>query len=401
MRSSKSARVFIVNYDIGILLSFLALSVFGLLILLDIGSVRDSMSFCLKQLLFYIPAGFAFVFAFYKLDLVKLKNYVPHLFILTVLLLLAVLAFGSSVKGATRSINLGIINFQPSFFARLVLIVLFASVLSKKNELLQQSDVFDFLKNFAPLIMFSLIIFGLVYMEKHLSTLIISGCTLAGMLWLAGMKPKVMFTLLVVGLLLFVLILKTGSSYRGDRMEIYKKYSLFFAKQQPKSEEEAAKIAKEKAAKNGGKEEEPVDDYQVRESMTALSNGGFFGTGPAKGRAKQYYLPEARTDYVFTVIGEEFGFMGAMVIFGLHCFLFYRAMLASLRKEDLYLQLLGMGFALNLFCNVLVNVGVAMSALPSTGITLPFISYGGTSLVIDALSVGILLNVSSTKKVVG
>jgi cell division protein FtsW (lipid II flippase) len=141
-------------------------------------------------------------------------------------------------------------------------------------------------------------------------------------------------------------------------------------------------------------------EYQVKESLTALTSGKLFGTGPDSGRAKHYYLPEARTDYVFTVIGEEFGFLGAMIVFGLHCLLFYKIMLMAFKQTDYYLQMVAMGLGLNIFLNVLVNVGVSMSILPSTGNTLPFISYSGTAMLMDSLSIGIILNISAKRKVI-
>ena len=141
-------------------------------------------------------------------------------------------------------------------------------------------------------------------------------------------------------------------------------------------------------------------DYQVKESLTALSSGGVIGTGIARGRAKHYYLPEARTDYVYTIIAEEFGFLGAIFVFGLHCFLFFRAFKMAHYQESRFMQFLGVGMAMNIFCNVLVNTGVSMSILPPTGNTLPFISYGGSALLIDSASLGVILNISAKRRIV-
>ncbi|HPH72048.1 MAG TPA: FtsW/RodA/SpoVE family cell cycle protein, partial [Candidatus Cloacimonas sp.] len=115
---------------------------------------------------------------------------------------------------------------------------------------------------------------------------------------------------------------------------------------------------------------------------------------------KHYYLPEARTDYVYTVIGEEWGFVGALIVFGLHCFLFFRCFWMAHSQENRFLEFLGVGLAMNIFCNVLVNTGVAMSLLPPTGNTLPFISYGGSALLIDSIALGMLLNISAQRRYV-
>jgi cell division protein FtsW len=197
---------------------------------------------------------------------------------------------------------------------------------------------------------------------------------------LGELKSKLVITALVICLIGGIGVIKLGAKFRSDRLDIYKKYCILFKGKVP--------------------EISPGKEYQVKESITALSSGRIMGTGPDRGRAKHYYLPEARTDYVFTVIGEEFGFLGAMLVFGLHCLLFFKIMLMASKQTDLYLQLLAMGLALNIFLNVLVNVGVSMSILPSTGNTLPFISYSGTAMLIDSAAVGVVLNISAKRKII-
>jgi cell division protein FtsW (lipid II flippase) len=138
----------------------------------------------------------------------------------------------------------------------------------------------------------------------------------------------------------------------------------------------------------------------VKQSLISLASGKLLGTSPRKGTGKHYFLPEAKTDYVYSIIGEEFGFLGALTVLILYVFMFYRCVTNSVRYEDLYLKLLGLGLGMNIFFNAMVNIGVAISALPSTGVTLPFISYGGTSLLIHSFTVGLLLNISAERKVI-
>ena len=123
------------------------------------------------------------------------------------------------------------------------------------------------------------------------------------------------------------------------------------------------------------------------------------GTISKRGTGKHYFLPEAKTDYIFSIIGEEFGFLGALIVIGLFIFLFYRAIVNSLRQDDTFLKLAGIGLGMNIFFNAMVNIGVSMAILPSTGVTLPFISYGGTSLLVNSFSVGLLLNISAKKQI--
>jgi len=198
------------------------------------------------------------------------------------------------------------------------------------------------------------------------------------MLFLGGLRYKLIISFLLIGIVLVIGVMKFGPGYRGERMEIYKKYCLFF-------KADSIKIA-------------PQKEYQVKESLTALTSGKLLGIGADWGRAKQYYLPEARTDYIFTVVGEEFGYLGALFILGLHCLLFFRIFLMSMKQKDTFLLLLSAGLGMNIFINVLVNIGVSMSILPSTGNTLPFISYSGTALLIDSASIGVILNISAKRK---
>lgn len=379
MRRTKT-QAYIVSFDKVILFAYLALCFIGLLTMLDIASVQSSMSYFYKHLAFLLISILSAIFVLYFPNLDKLKPLNPYLVYLAIIFLGLVLMMGTTVKGGTRQLGIGFISFQPSFFARLALVFFFASYLDKKHEELLKADVKSFLSDFAPIIMLTAVIFILIILEKHLSTLIISGLTLLGVLTYAGLRYRLIGLILLVGLLGGIIILTQGDDYRSKRLEIYKKYSLFL-----RSDKDIRIEA---------------DDYQVKESLTALSSGGLLGTGIARGRAKHYYLPEARTDYIYTVIGEEFGFLGAFVVFALHCLLFFRAFRVANRQENRYLQFLCAGVAMNIFFNTLVNVGVSISILPPTGNTLPFVSYGGSALLFDSIGVGVILNISAKRRYV-
>lgn len=336
------------------------------------------MTYFYRHLLFLLVSGLSAVLILYFFNFEKLRFANTWLVYIAITMLLLVLVMGTTVKGGTRQISLGFISFQPSFFARIALVFLFANVLDKKNDMLLQATPKTFFSYFPELIILTCIVFGLIIAERHLSTLIIGGMTLFGMLAYAGIKKRILLLILAIGLLGGIAILKFGAEFRMERIHTYKRYSLFF---------------KERDLSQSGD-----GDYQVRESLTALTSGGLWGTGIARGRAKHYYLPEARTDYIYTIIGEEAGFLGAIVVFGLHCLLFFRALKVCNANDNRYLRFLGVGIAMNVFCNVLVNTGVAMSILPPTGNTLPFISYGGTALLMDSASVGIILNISAQRR---
>ena len=373
-------RFYITSYDKVILFAYLGLTLIGLLIMLDISSVRNSMVYFYRQMAYIGVSLVVMLFILYYCNLTKLKALNSVLIGLSITLLVIVLLKGESVKGATRSINFGIVNFQPSFLARVALIFYFAQVISNKRKELEESGFGDFIKNFLPLLVITGIIYGLILKGQHFSSLVISGASLVCILFLGGLRYKLVLVALIICLVAGFAVIKMGAKFRSERLDIYRKYCLFFQGPAPSIP--------------------PSKEYQVKESLTALSSGKIFGTGPDRGRSKHYYLPEARTDYVFTVIGEEFGFLGAILVFGLHCLLFYRIMLMAFKQNDFYLQLLAMGLSLNIFLNVLVNVGVSMSILPSTGNTLPFISYSGTAMLIDSATIGVVLNISAKRKII-
>ncbi|HNX38132.1 MAG TPA: FtsW/RodA/SpoVE family cell cycle protein [Candidatus Cloacimonadota bacterium] len=379
MKKSRSQN-YVISFDKIVLFAYLGLAFIGLLTMLDIASVQGSMIYFYKHLLFLGIALVAAIFILYFPNLDRLKT-VNFFFVwVAIFFLFIVLIKGNTVKGATRSLELGPFSFQPSFFARLALVFLYAYYLEKKYDILLNADNKLLFTEYLPLIVVTGAVFGLIILERHLSTLIISGLTLLGMLTYAGLKKRLVIMIVLVGILGAVIILTQGAEYRSTRIQIYKKYSLLFRSDSTKVD--------------------PADEYQVKESLTALSRGNLFGTGISRGRAKHYYLPEARTDYIFTIIGEEFGFFGALVVLLLHCLLFFRSFQIANKQENLYLRLLCAGVAMNIFFNALVNIGVSISILPPTGNTLPFVSYGGSALLMDSAGVGVILNISAKRRYV-
>jgi len=370
---------YIADYDHLIFFAYIILVFIGLYMQLNISSVRTDMSFFYRQSIWFVISLASVWFAFKVVNLKKIRKYIIIFVFLTIALLVLVLLFGTDVKGGTRSLRIWKISIQPSLIARVVLVLYFAHILDRKKDFLKNSHPIGFIRNFHPLIVFSIIIFGLILYEKHFSPLVISGFTLLSLLWLAKIRFSTISLILAIILICGFLVIKFGPEYRNERMEIYAKYSLFH------------KIFNKQSDYQGEK------NYQVKESLISLSSGKLFGTSSGRGTGKHYFLPEAKTDYIFAIIGEEFGFIGAFSVLGLYIFLFYRSLKSSNKKENLFLRLAGYGLGMNIFFNAMVNIGVGMSALPSTGVTLPFISYGGTSLLVNSFSIGLLLNISAKR----
>jgi cell division protein FtsW len=376
------SKTYIANYDHYILVIYFVLMIIGLYMQLNISSVRTSMSFFYKQFIWFFLSIGSVWFAFKKINLEKLRNVSFYLIIFTIILLIAVLIFGKSVKGAVRSLHIWKFSVQPSLLARITLILYFAHILDKKQRFIPLSKPRNFHKYFNSLIVMTIIVFGLILLERHFSPLVISGLTLLSLLFLARIKLATIVVMIAILILSGFMVIKFGPKYRGERMQIYQEYSLFH------------KIDSESTYTG-------TNDYQVKESLISLASGKLFGTTPTRGTGKHYFLPEAKTDYIFAIIGEEHGFIGSLFVIALYILLFFRTITSSIKRDDLYLQLLGIGLGMNIFFNAMVNIGVAMAALPSTGVTLPFISYGGTSLLVNSFTIGLLLNISAKRQRIG
>jgi len=375
----------LIAYDYYILAAFAALVMIGMYFQLDISSIRSNMGFFYRQS-FWLVLSIAFLVAAYRLNLDKVRKLIPLLLILTVTALVLVLIFGKEVKGAKRFLAITIpvirmtINFQPSLMARIVLIFYCAHFLDKHEKLIPFSKLSFFFKKFNALIVIPAIILGLILAERHFSPLVISATTLLSLLFLAKIRMSTILTFSAIFLFIGMGIVIFGPKFRAKRMMIYKQYSLFMNNEGADSSLDGD------------------DGYQIKQSLISLESGGFFGTGVEKGTGKHYFLPEAKTDYVFSIIGEEWGFLGALFVLALFVFLFIRTMISSYHQDSMFLMLTGMGLGMNIFYNAMVNIGVAISALPSTGVTLPFISYGGTSLLINSITIGLILNISSRRR---
>ncbi len=374
---------YIAELDYQILIIFIILSIVGLMMQLDISQERRLTMFYKQSLWSVISLIALFTILFVKIEYIR--KTLPFWLGLSALLLITVLIVPHKAKGAGRSLRIGPVSFQPSLLGRIVLILFVADRLDKKSLKIAYLSVKDFIIEFKWMLGTIVAFYILVYMEKHLSILIIFSLVLFTMLLLANIKMKTL-GVLTASVLLFLIIslpllskLKHDSdtSYRGRRLKVYTQYSLI------------PRVLGIKPSKIKTHEK-----MQIRESLIALSSGGLFGLGTGKSIAKNYYLPESRTDYIFGIIGEEYGFLGALLILLLYGWFFYRVFKLYLRLNDNFLKLVTIGLGLNLFYNALVNIGVNISALPSTGVTLPFISYGGTSFLMNAIAVGILLNIS-------
>ena len=279
---------------------------------------------------------------------------------ISIALLLSVLLFGQSVNGAKRWINIAGLQFQPSEIAKFTMIVLFAR-LTKGFGRSAREFRYGVL-GFGSALLGILIPLAL---EKHLSAIMLMGMVAVVMMFVAGTNPK--WLLAGAGAaVVFVVIYISFMGYAGDRVTAWLH-----------------------------PEEDPGDTgYQILQSLYAIGSGGLFGMGFGKSRQKYLYLPFQYNDYIFAIICEELGLVGALLIIVLFAVLILRGYWIALRAPDRFSTVLAAGLVTLIAVQTVLNLGVVTNLLPSTGIALPFFSYGGTALAVNLGEMGIVLSVS-------
>jgi cell division protein FtsW len=277
------------------------------------------------------------------------------------LTLLFIPGVGSKVGGACRWLNLGGFRFQPSELAKFSLVIFLAYSMAKKG-----SEMGSFTRGFLPHLLVAGAFMLLIVLEPDLGTAVIIGCWVLVLLFVGGVNLLQLFSVFLVSAPV-VLWLIWHADYRLKRW-----WAFINPWEDPKG-----------------------IGFQIVHSFLAFGSGGVWGAGLGNSKQKLFYLPEPHTDFVLSIAAEELGLLGLTVIVVLFGILIIRGIKVALDASDLYKSYLAMGLSCLLGIQVLVNMGVVMGLLPTKGLTLPFLSYGGSSLLVNLLSVGILLNISS------
>ena len=269
---------------------------------------------------------------------------------------------------ATRWLNFGIVSFQPSEIAKFALIVLFAHMISRN---LDRMDTFRY--GVVPYVAIMGLVAALIFLESHLSATLIILALGAIMMFVGGTKPRwfLIGGVLVAAVLLFVVVTKGG--YQMDRIRIWL---------DPFTSDLDRDLT-----------------HQTRQSLYAIGSGGLLGVGLGQSRQKYLYLPAPQNDFIFAIVCEELGFVGALVIIVLFALLIWRGVYVSIHARDKFGMLLGLGITFQVGLQAVLNICVVTNTIPNTGISLPFFSYGGTALLMLLGQMGILLNISRSANV--
>lgn len=355
--------------DYKLALLSIALSVFGLIMIASASAVVAYEKFEGANDYYYIyhqamalAIGFILMSIFSNIDYIKLKNNSLVLIIISIILLLLVYipGIGFEAKGAQRWINLGFTTLQPSELLKITFIIYLSAWLESRRD--QLSSIRGALLPFVSMLA---IVAFLIIKQPDLGTLTIIIVTSSFLFYAAG-APKWQIASLGIFLVTTFFIFVRSAQYRWER---------FITFINPSSQ--------------------TLDQgYHVNQAFIAVGQGGFWGKGFGQSLQKMRYLPETHTDSIFAIIAEELGFLRSSLIVIAFVYLFVLGLNISRKAPDLFGRLLALGLSTSIIVQAFVNIAAMLGLVPLTGVTLPFISFGGTSLVITFIQIGILLNIS-------
>ena len=324
-----------------------------------IGLGDNPFSFTFKQIV-WLVAGCLAAWFFSNYDYRRLKKFAGVLAIVVLVFLAAVefTSFGVMVNEAKRWLVIGPLQFQPSELAKPALVLYFATLFSKSPKILDS-------KKYPFYLMFGFMLL-LIYKQPNLSMIILLLATSLAMFFVSGGSIKTIISSMVLG---SVVVLSTIKGYQMQRIKVW---------WNPFSDALGA-------------------GYNIIQSMVAFSSGGIAGAGFGNSKQKLSWLPEGHTDFIFAIIGEEFGFLGCFFLICLFGVLLHRGFVIAKKCPDMFGKLLATGITFSICAQAFTNMAVASSFVPATGIPLPFVSYGGSSLFVSLCMIGVLINISKKK----
>lgn len=315
--------------------------------------------FTQKQALFAI-VGMVAMFFFMNINVRVLKKSAFLLLLLSFILLILVLVIGDEIKGAKRWFGIAGFGIQPIEFVKLAVIIYLASFISRKEERLR-----DFRTGILPIMIVISLICLLLLLQPDYGSMLILLAIVAIMMFIGGIRFKHLLTAGIIVVPICVLLIWT-QNYRLSRFTAFLN---------------------------------PWDDplgsgFQLIQSLFAFGHGGIHGAGFGQSIQKLHYLPEAHTDFIFPIIAEEFGLIGSAIFIFAYLLFIVRGWSVAIKSKDLFQILLGTGIVTMIAIQALINMGGVTGTIPISGVTLPLISYGGSSLLVSMSAVGILLSIS-------
>ena len=355
------------KFDRWLFVTAIVLMLFGLLMIYSSSSIwaeykfGNSFHFCIYQGAFIIIGIILMIF----LSRIPVSFYYRHatkLLIISIVLLGLVLIPGVGIirNGSRSWFGIGGFGIQPSEFVKLTLIIFTSKYLERSNKFLK-----DYKKGVFPILFILMLIFGLIMLEPDFGTGMIIVVSIIALLFISGVNMKFFFILGGIGII-GIIVLIAIAPYRMDRITSFLN---------PWSD--------------------PLGTgFQIIQSLYAIGPGGLLGMGLFNSRQKHFYLPEPQTDFIFSIISEELGVLGVIIVVSLFAFLLYRVVKIALKSENKFSKYLSFGLIFQIIIQTVLNLSVVIGLIPVTGVTLPFLSYGGSSLLISSISIGIILSIS-------
>ena len=361
--------------DYWLVLAVFVLSIFGIICIgsaTHINLGKDPSNFYKQMAWFAI--GIVLMIIASQVDYEMFARYYILVYILNILLLAAVLVIGNTVNGATRWIAIGPISLQPSEFAKLIMIFFLAKFLSLRRE---NHDDISYLPILAIICFSTLLPVLLIQKQPSLSASLVLMAVLCIELFVAGLDMKIIRTVLLIAIPLVLFVfwdVGRENPIIMDKILMPHQFNRILAFVDPESN---------------------IDQYyQTSKAISAIGSGQLTGKGLYNGTLNQLsYLPEPHNDFIFSVIGEEFGFIGCIIVLLLLLFIVFRCILIAISTRDLFSQLIAAGIAGMIAFQTFVNVGVATGIMPNTGMSLPFVSYGGSAMWTSMAAIGLVINI--------
>lgn len=345
----------------------IVIGIFGIVMIYSASAIwaeykfQDPFKFVKSQSLFFV-LGIIMCLIVSRITPDFWKKYANKIILACFLLLVLVLIPGiGTVRNGSRSwFGIGGLGVQPSEFAKIGLIIFVSKYLSQN-----QKELRDIKNGVLPILLVIGVFFLLIMLEPDFGTSMVIVLTLVSLIFISGVKISFFLKIGLVGLMGIVALIIVAP-YRMARIVSFLN---------PWSD--------------------PLGSgFQIIQSLYAIGPGGLLGQGFLNSHQKHFYLPEPQTDFIFSIISEEFGFLGVLIVVSFFFFLFYRSVKISLKSNDLFSKFLAFGLAIGILIQATLNLCVVIGLIPVTGVTLPFFSYGGSSLLVTMISIGIILSIS-------
>ena len=364
------------SVDFTLVITVLLLLSLGLVMVLSASSPTalqkydKSYYFFIRQLIFAVLGIFGMYFVS-KIDYRIYQKFYKHAWILSAILLVLVLVIGTDSHGAKRWIDLGFTTFQPSELVKFFMIIFYGGILVKDRD-----ELGKFWKGLVKHVLFLAPIIGLLLLEPHVSTSMVIIITCCIMMIMAGCKfwQFLMSGVIAVGGIgsIATVLYAASDAFKKQFQYIVTRFITFTDPWQDAT----------------------GDGWQIIQSLYAIGSGGLFGAGLGESKQKYLYLSEPHNDFIFSVLAEELGFVGCILVFVLFAVFIWRGVLIAMKAPDMFGSLVAVGITSLVGVQVIINVAVVTSSMPVTGMQLPFFSYGGTALFILLCEVGVLLSIS-------